>query len=684
MKLALVFTLLFFTHNLFGAGKSKACSKALEVAPPAFTAERFEWAKAKVQSEFVGIDSVIETLFQQIRSWYLFPKTRKEPMIIFLVGMTSTGKTQLVRQVINYLELNRDFNYFDMERFASKNESFAFGYDLSKSLTIKRKTQDLNLEVIEVSRNPVIMLDEFQKINTKNGLEYVERPMAQSVFEFLGNSGRLRVNNPTYWDLKQMLDRPDLYLPIPSDIKYGDKNKDAKQALEQKLLKQAQDLYESTPSQTILDLSSSLVFISANMDNVFTDSKVTNPEHLTADELHKNTMEIRPSGIRAGLMNMFRPEHVGRIGTRYIIFPSLSEASYRQYIHARLEDIKATTKKHYRLDLDFSIPFIERIYNEGVVPTQGVRPLIQTINSFALDPVSQIFSSLGVKSEEDIRSPIKVFADIDPKNPAQSLWTIHSGEKKGISKNFIIATEYHNSLQLKPEPNRTHSAIRIAAAVTVNAKAQHKLPAFARANSRSVNHDGVIRYNQQVPKTAPTFRSHLFADLVTTLAPLVAEKMIYGELSDASGADLINATRTAHNMAKDYGMAHTDLNLTNLFADDIRKDNSGKVRNNAEELIHEAVKIATDILSKEKDFFAALGQALTKKVQMDRPEIEALVRQTWSNENEKQEILRCAIPVLDQYSRGQNFLQNPGQFQFQCELDGAESIQSLTKGRIGF
>ena len=66
-----------------------------------------------LKSEFIGLDSILDELETAICPWYVTPEVIKRPQIVSLWGMTGTGKTSVIRRLIELLDLSSTTLYFD-------------------------------------------------------------------------------------------------------------------------------------------------------------------------------------------------------------------------------------------------------------------------------------------------------------------------------------------------------------------------------------------------------------------------------------------------------------------------------------------------------------------------------------------------------------------------------------------
>jgi polynucleotide 5'-kinase involved in rRNA processing len=77
-------------------------------------AAKLEKIKPILKSEFVGLDAQIDQIINSISGWYMLPDAQSRPLIINLWGMTGTGKTTLVRRLVNLLEFDTSYSEVDV------------------------------------------------------------------------------------------------------------------------------------------------------------------------------------------------------------------------------------------------------------------------------------------------------------------------------------------------------------------------------------------------------------------------------------------------------------------------------------------------------------------------------------------------------------------------------------------
>ena len=67
----------------------------------------------QLKTEFVGLDSIIDQFGTSIHAWYVTPEIITRPTIVSVWGMTGTGKTSVVKRLIELLNLNEYLLSFD-------------------------------------------------------------------------------------------------------------------------------------------------------------------------------------------------------------------------------------------------------------------------------------------------------------------------------------------------------------------------------------------------------------------------------------------------------------------------------------------------------------------------------------------------------------------------------------------
>jgi cell division protease FtsH len=147
--------------------------------------KELEKARKQLKKEFVGLDSIIDEIIEQVRSWYIFPDGQVRPSIVNLWGMTGVGKTSLVRRLFDILDMSENFFKFDMGEYTSGD------------LKIK---DDFSDKVKNLEDQPVIIVfDEFQIGRTidEMGME-IDRKNLRVIWDLL-DTGKFDVLNSSWY-----------------------------------------------------------------------------------------------------------------------------------------------------------------------------------------------------------------------------------------------------------------------------------------------------------------------------------------------------------------------------------------------------------------------------------------------------------------------------------------------------
>ena len=148
-------------------------------------------AIVQLKKEFVGIDYQIDTVMDNLRTWFLFPELQERPMIINLFGMSGCGKTQLVKRISELLKIERDYVYFN---FAQIDEMNAWEIEdtIEEQLSSERS-------------NRMFIYDEFQYAATldETGCEKDKKSGLKTFWELLDTGILEKKHN--YGNVRSML-----------------------------------------------------------------------------------------------------------------------------------------------------------------------------------------------------------------------------------------------------------------------------------------------------------------------------------------------------------------------------------------------------------------------------------------------------------------------------------------------
>jgi Peptidase family M41/ATPase family associated with various cellular activities (AAA)/C-terminal, D2-small domain, of ClpB protein len=367
---------------------------------------KLEKVRRELKQEFVGIDAIIDELITYIQIWYLMPEVLSRPVIVNLWGMTGVGKTDLVRKLVKKLDYQDRFA--EVELSNSENSSY---YSWRNSVAGMLESSGLN-----DGQPAIVLFDEIQRFNT---LDAEGKPILNDRFQDfweLLSDGRL-ARRDTKEDISNYLDNY-LYsssqrrkqaampqgasgmagMPGMDDAPQGPDNIGIWDA---RTLKKLFDFDESIhelaemKQEDILkkmiarrkqkriyeaaDHSRTLIIISGNLDEAFSMARETSEADVDADIFHAYTKKLTLVDIKMALSRKFKPEQVARFGNIHLIYRSLRRRDFVKLIEMEVTKIKARNRQHFGVELELAPAIHTLVYQNGVFPVQGVRPVFSSI-----------------------------------------------------------------------------------------------------------------------------------------------------------------------------------------------------------------------------------------------------------------------------------------------------------------
>lgn len=143
--------------------------------------EKLAYAERSLKSSFVGLDNIIEDIIKSITPWYVTPEVINRPTVISLWGMTGTGKSSVVKKLVELLDLGGKTISFDCGRESDGN---TYGDSLTDKITdlLGNDEDSLNNNTKDV----VFIFDEFQYARTldEEGRE-VTKPALRPIWNII-------------------------------------------------------------------------------------------------------------------------------------------------------------------------------------------------------------------------------------------------------------------------------------------------------------------------------------------------------------------------------------------------------------------------------------------------------------------------------------------------------------------
>ena len=298
----------------------------------------------------------------------------------------------------------------------------------------------------------------------------------------------------------------------------------------------------------VSDYSKSLVFVMGNIDEAYTLSYDMNPD-MDPDQFRVITEKFTAIEIREALQERFRNEQIARLGSIHVLYPSFSKDNFESIIRLQLDNYAKSVKDEIDVDMHFDDSIMKMIYNDGVFPTQGTRPVFTSIYEIAKTKLASVVTECINNKIYDI-SDIYLSAEGD-----NVIANIYDKEK------LLYTAKYKQNLRIdnlrnnvkKEQQNLT--AVHESGHFVLYSKYTGKIPAKLVSATASSDANGFMLKNTEDDEKYMTYEDcihHICIDL----AGYVAETMVFGYANLTSGAytDLKNATAMASHVVRDYGM----------------------------------------------------------------------------------------------------------------------------------
>ena len=593
----------------------------------------------RLKNEFIGIDDQIEQIMEKVRTWYLYPELQTRPTIVGVFGMTGVGKTDLLKKIAKYLDIEQNFVYYN---FAEINEMHTYEiedslneeldgtpnkfivydefqyaatlggngeekdnrsglktfWELMDSGVITTRTNFHDIRTISkclyyletIHNNKPIKVENGVWVNSEECLENFSNAMILEFLTFFNfktkkvyksegnndsvvgdgdeaprkiyrNQSDIRINGyyeSLEFENDEFIIRNDRICDIVSLKFKGDKTAtkvDCINFIETlKNLKTFDEIYDTLKNVfkekmkgTILDLSQSIIFVVANVDEAYTLCDDVNPD-MSADQFNKLTKKISIIDIKAALQKRFRNEQIARLGNSYIIYPSFSKQNYIDIIELYLKRYRDKVKKLFDLNISFTKEIKNIIYKEGVFPTQGTRPLFSTINDVVETKLALIIQNIN---EYNISSFDNIEYSFKKKNVVINVYNkgniIHTFRYK-------IKLSIENLRIAKKDERQAITAVHESGHFVLCSALYNKLPEKVISQSTDKSVGGFVLRKLDDNDSGMTIQD-VENEIQICLGGYIAEKLVFGDKFITNGAcsDIKQATRIASKAIREWG-----------------------------------------------------------------------------------------------------------------------------------
>lgn len=595
-------------------------------------------AQDQLKHDFVGIDAIIEEFIRQVRVWYLMPDLLIRPVIINLWGMTGVGKTDLVRKFVSLIQFEDRFVEIEL---SNSNTSAYYRHSSSVGEILRR--QSLNS-----GESGIAFFDEIQKFRTiEEDRKDVSTQQFQDFWELLSD-GKLAKREQvddweelliTLWHDKERQetekktpsgsnDRPPSRLTswelrkLKNLLKVKRRIKDLgtlSQLTSQDALKVLEDNFKNKKVFAVDDYRKVLIIVSGNLDEAYEMAKQTQEAEVDPDVFAAQASNINIIDIKQALTKRYKPEQVSRFGNIHLIYPSLTRKDFVLLIEKKLKEIERRVLMRYAVSLQLDESVHVLVYENGVFPVQGVRPVFSAIGDIIESHLAEFLFSCVTRGFSHL------CLTYDPKTTELVVSYSNSKSKKSIieRKRFtgrvdLIRSNYsHKETMLTAVHEAGHAVLYVLAFGLA--------PLQLKANLASSESAGfTFPHMLQATKRLSTLKVRVL------LAGMVAEQLVFGpnHLSAGSRFDLENATILVADCIRKFGFYDTLARVVTLYDKDASGFNTdlNKTNEQLESILCEQKKIAESVLAENMAFLRKVTQVLMQKHTIHPTEFMSLAK----------------------------------------------------------
>lgn len=618
----------------------------------------------QLKKEFIGIDNVIDQIAAAITSWFFFPEMQDRPVIINLWGLTGIGKTSVIKRLSELLDYNEHYFRFDL------------GECTGRYFDIQDSFKDI---YTNCDGTPFIIgLDEFQLARTINEeQEEIDRASIRSVWDLL-DSGKFDIINFEYnmsW-FNKMIKKLDIalykgvevregivrtnastyYEAIGSENDQGEKKEKiyfisdrdldiifnmvdhlflSQSELREKLNEMNGDqtidylmyLYKESLKPKTVDCTKALIFVMGNLDEVYTMSRDFNPD-MSADEFHRQSTEITITEVKKALLNRFRSEQIARLGNNHIIYPAFDEKSFYGIIRLELDKVKKKVDETYNISMEFDEKIERLIYEEGVYPTQGTRPLFTTVHQIINTRLGKILNEIYLNGY----TANKLLFSINEKASIKENVALKITFMKDSKTIHHIIDQQPLVLgklrQEKQNDEQAIVAVHESGHAILSSVLMKTIPDVIFSVTADSTSNGFVLSR---PEWNYISKKEIINRLAVLLGGLVAERIIFGEenVTIGSSSDLNKATQLATYVLYACGMGEIKATFGNENINSTPSvifDNSSEtVNKEAKDLLIQAEKLAEQTLFKQNKLLIKMANHLSDKRTIGKEQVKEFI-----------------------------------------------------------
>jgi cell division protease FtsH len=374
---------------------------------------------------------------------------------------------------------------------------------------------------------------------------------------------------------------------------------------------------------SVKNFTKALIFVLGNLDEAYTMSDNFSAD-IDADEFNKLSQKITVPKIKRALQNRFRNEQIARLGNIHIIYPALDKISYQKIIENELTKYSQSLTNTFNMKVSFDSTIHETIYNEGVYPTQGVRPIFTSIHQVLKSKISFFYSEIFLKRLNVDGLHLSV-------SNKRLICDYQNEQKTVYSSQTEITTTLENVRQNKRDDLQAITAVHESGHTVLSIILLKTIPDVVYSITTDADSQGFV-YSSFAWKYIS--RKELIPRVAMMLGGYVAEELVFGKENLTSGAssDIEKATEFLSSMYKTNGMGQTPIK----YSIPIKEENDsyhqfGAVEEEIKNAIEEAKLLAEKTLKSEQKLLLSLSDFLSDNRMLRKNDIKRFVEKAISS-----------------------------------------------------
>ena len=433
---------------------------------------------------------------------------------------------------VNSQECLAYFKPYDIQKF---NEVFNFEYDEENLKSDERP------RISEASMHGKIEIAQNRYTNNLNCPFFIKQYYLEKIIELYDTiNGKISDNLEIYHEMEKM-------------------NSD-------EIMDFLINIYENARKGYDLKFNDSIIFVIGNLDEAYEMSFSVNPD-MSPDQFRKITEKITIVDIKDALKRRFRNEQIARLGNIHIIYPSFSSQNFKDIIDLSLNCYKKEAFELTGYVLDFDDTIRKIIYDEGVYPTHGTRPIFSSVYEIVKSKFPNIIRYV---CEHEIKD--KVYRILYTFNNADNVIIVYFYDTNGkeldsysLSINLRLKKLRESDID---DDEQALCALHESGHFVMYAKLFGKIPEKLVSKTTDANTGGFMMEDFDDTKKKISKRDML-NEIQVLLGGYVAEKTFLGEeMTSGASNDLYRATQLASKIVRRYGMQNISYVTTNTEAPD--------------------------------------------------------------------------------------------------------------------